>query len=88
MRLSHLALLFFALKSHGILITNDPKTLKSRAFDYVVVGGGTAGLVVANRLSEDPSISILVIETGPDVQKNDLVDNPESWVLHRCHHIY
>ncbi|OLN97867.1 Pyranose dehydrogenase 3-like protein 2 [Colletotrichum chlorophyti] len=33
-------------------------------FDYVVVGGGTSGLVVANRLSEDPNKTVLVVEYG------------------------
>ena len=33
-------------------------------FDYVVVGGGTAGLTVATRLAEDPTLSIAVIEAG------------------------
>lgn len=35
------------------------------AFDYIVVGGGTAGLAVAARLSEDPQINVGVIEAGP-----------------------
>ncbi|KAJ6593509.1 alcohol oxidase [Mycena capillaripes] len=34
-------------------------------FDYVVIGGGASGLTVATRLSEDPSVSVLVIEAGP-----------------------
>lgn len=34
-------------------------------YDYVIVGGGTAGLAVANRLTEDDSVSVLVIEYGP-----------------------
>lgn len=33
-------------------------------FDYVVVGGGTAGLTIATRLASDPAISVAVIEAG------------------------
>ena len=45
-------------------IINDPEKFIKRSFDYLVVGGGTAGLVVAARLSEDPKITVGVIEAG------------------------
>jgi len=34
-------------------------------FDYVIVGGGTAGAVLANRLTQDKDVSVAVIEGGP-----------------------
>lgn len=42
-------------------------TAETNAFDILVVGGGTAGLVVASRLSEDPTLHVLVIEAGQDL---------------------
>ncbi|WP_026918746.1 GMC family oxidoreductase [Gordonia shandongensis] len=51
-----------------------------REFDYVVVGGGSGGCAVAARLSEDPSVSVALIEAGPDDRGVDEVLQLNRWM--------
>ncbi|KAJ1300912.1 hypothetical protein OPQ81_003337 [Rhizoctonia solani] len=50
----------------------------SQTFDYIVIGGGTAGLALAARLSDNPKVSVGVIEAGLYHENDPLINTPAS----------
>lgn len=61
--------------------TNDFPSSDVNSYDYVIVGGGTAGCVIASRLAQYlPNKRILVIEGGPSDFMDDRVLNLREWL--------
>ncbi|KAH9840900.1 GMC oxidoreductase [Rhodofomes roseus] len=63
-------------------MTADIDEVSDRTFDYVICGGGTAGLTLAARLSEDSDVSVLVLEAGGTNLDEAGILRPGSWGSH------
>ncbi|KAK1140303.1 hypothetical protein N8T08_010506 [Aspergillus melleus] len=54
-------------------------TATQDGYDYIIVGGGTGGLVVANRLFENPGVPVLIVKAGASVPDNKNVTNIDRY---------
>lgn len=53
---------------------------EQESFDYVVVGAGSAGAAVAARLSEDPTVTVCLLEAGPSDVGDDAILRLDRWM--------
>ncbi|PFH47149.1 GMC oxidoreductase [Amanita thiersii Skay4041] len=67
-RFAALTLGVLSLASHfeqtGAKLLTSPEQLAKRQYDFIIIGAGTAGNVLANRLTANPNIAVLVVEAG------------------------
>jgi len=61
-----------------MVIGRQARQAQSNEFDYVIVGAGSTGCVLANRLSADPQLQVLLIEAG-GAESDPLIQDPGKW---------
>ncbi|KAJ3836426.1 alcohol oxidase [Lentinula raphanica] len=66
--------------SRATLITSDPSRIANSSYEFVIVGGGTTGLAVANRLAVN--YTVLVIERGENFADNEILNDPFMFGAH------
>jgi choline dehydrogenase-like flavoprotein len=65
--------------THLPALCTSAEDFLSHKYDYLILGGGTAGLVIAARLTENPNVTVGVLEAGRNQLNDMLVDTPAAF---------